>query len=329
MSQEQRQDRFRAGAPGPGSGHRSRSGRPSVLSPTNVYSPGGLLDVPRDGRAPGTPGGQAVPEILRNAGPPAPPPPPAPPGRAGAQPPRPGYQPGMNQGPAARPPYAPAASRRPPRHRATTCGPGRRRGPVLRCRPAKPCRPVTACRIVTACTFANPCRRAEPPHRGILRLPGRSRGRPPPRPSARAGLPRDGMPREAMGSVGPIRPGAPLPPRDPGYQPPPGQHQPPPASTSRHAAEQVGTRPVLATAPATAAGRASRGRRDPPDLPRPLSSLTAGTPTSSARRITRSGRQAPRVRQASPGPPIRSARRSGPPHRPAGFAESGVRLPRH
>ena len=112
-SQEQRQDRFRAGAPGPGSGHGPRSGRPSVLRPTNVYSPGGLLDVPRDGRAPGPPGGQAIPEILRTAGLPHPPPP-APPGWGGAQPPRPGYHPGMNQGsggPAAVCPRRPAAAR--------------------------------------------------------------------------------------------------------------------------------------------------------------------------------------------------------------------------
>ena len=59
--QGQRQDRLRAGAPAAGGGHGgrdggARSGRPPVLKPTNVYSPGGLLDVPRDGRAPGTPG---------------------------------------------------------------------------------------------------------------------------------------------------------------------------------------------------------------------------------------------------------------------------------
>ncbi len=39
-----------------------------------------------------------------------------------------------------------------------------------------------------------------------------------------------------MGSGGPIRPGAPLPPRDPGYQPPPGQGQPPRGGSGRHAA---------------------------------------------------------------------------------------------
>ncbi|MGH3183035.1 MAG: hypothetical protein ACRDOE_14195, partial [Streptosporangiaceae bacterium] len=58
--------RLRAGAPAAGSGHPgpdggARSGRPPVLEPANVYSPGGLLDVPRDGRAPGMPGGQGIP----------------------------------------------------------------------------------------------------------------------------------------------------------------------------------------------------------------------------------------------------------------------------
>ena len=128
-SQGHRQDRLHAGAPAAGSGHGghggARSVRPPVLSPTNVYSPGGLLDVPRDGRAPGTPGGQPIPEILRTAGPP--PSPGArgasaggrsqerpPPGRAGANPPRPGYQPGMNPGGPGRAPYVPGGQPPPP-----------------------------------------------------------------------------------------------------------------------------------------------------------------------------------------------------------------------
>src|SRR5947208_283464 len=58
---------------GPSGGHAgrggsTRSGRPPVLNPTSVYSPGGLIDMPGDGRAPGTPG-QDIPEILRTAGP--------------------------------------------------------------------------------------------------------------------------------------------------------------------------------------------------------------------------------------------------------------------
>ena len=120
----QRAGAQRGGAPSVG-GHAgrdggARSGRPSVLNPTSVYSPGGLIDMPGDGRAPGTPGGQDIPEILRTAGPgPArggPGPgaqtggrgqdrPPS--GRAGPQPPRPGYQPGMNPGGPGWPPQGP------------------------------------------------------------------------------------------------------------------------------------------------------------------------------------------------------------------------------
>src|SRR5437763_575637 len=46
----------------------SRSARRPV-DPTNVYTPGGLIDVPGDGPVPGTPGGPPIPEILRTAGP--------------------------------------------------------------------------------------------------------------------------------------------------------------------------------------------------------------------------------------------------------------------
>src|SRR5512142_2869753 len=63
------QDRPRVGTP-PGGGHAprdgaARSGRPPVLNPTNVYSPGGLIDVPRSGPGPRTPDGEDIPEILR------------------------------------------------------------------------------------------------------------------------------------------------------------------------------------------------------------------------------------------------------------------------
>ena len=46
----------------------ARSARPPVLNPTNVYSPGGLIDVPRHGHGPGTAAGEDIPEILRTAG---------------------------------------------------------------------------------------------------------------------------------------------------------------------------------------------------------------------------------------------------------------------
>jgi hypothetical protein len=119
-SRGQGRERLRAGASPAGGGQAGRDGgvrsaRPHVLNPTNVYSPGGLLDVPRDGRAPGTPGGPVIPEILRTAAPssaggrsqgsqdrPSA-------GWTGAPPPRPGYQPGMNPGGPGRAPYAPGS----------------------------------------------------------------------------------------------------------------------------------------------------------------------------------------------------------------------------
>jgi hypothetical protein len=109
------QDRLRDSTK-PAGGHAPRDGaarsaRPPVLNPTNVYSPGGLIDVPRDGHRPGTPVGEDIPEILRTAE--ASPPPAGPPrgaqagGRAGPQPPRHGYPPGMNQAGTGRVPYVP------------------------------------------------------------------------------------------------------------------------------------------------------------------------------------------------------------------------------
>ena len=67
----QGEDRLRTGtAPGGGNAQRdgaARSARPPVLNPTNVYSPGGLIDVPRDGHRSGTPASEDMPEILRTA----------------------------------------------------------------------------------------------------------------------------------------------------------------------------------------------------------------------------------------------------------------------
>src|SRR5262245_29784362 len=54
-----------APAGGPAGRGAARSGRPPLLNPTNVYSPGGLIDPPGESRAPGTPDGQDIPEILR------------------------------------------------------------------------------------------------------------------------------------------------------------------------------------------------------------------------------------------------------------------------
>ena len=122
----QGEDRLRTGtAPGGGNAQRdgaARSARPPVLNPTNVYSPGGLIDVPRDGHRSGTPASEDIPEILRTAGP-------APdpgawaggrsqdrrsPGRTGPQPPRHGYPPGMNPGGPGRTPYGPGGQPVPP-----------------------------------------------------------------------------------------------------------------------------------------------------------------------------------------------------------------------
>ena len=189
------QDRLRASPPS-GGGHRPREGgRPPVLNPTNVYSPGGLIDVPRDGHGRGTPGGEDIPELLRTAGPG-----PAPrdqasgrsqdrpsSGRAGPQPPRQGYPPGMNPGGPGRAAYGPGGQPVPPMPR----GHGR---------PREAPRPG----------YPMPGRDA---------MPGRGGG------PGRPGVPPRGAgpqrPREAS------RPGPAVPP--PGYAvPPPGHAAPPP-----------------------------------------------------------------------------------------------------
>ena len=200
-------DRLRAGAPpAGGSGHagrdgRARSSRPPVLNPTSVYSPGGLIDVPREGRAPGTPGGQNIPEILRTAGPA---PGPAAPaggrsqdrpssGWAGPHPSRPGYQPGMNPGGPGRAPYAPGGQPVPPMPPRDHARPREapRSGHAPPGREGMPGRRVPGARA---------CRRAEPPRRRnrkhLARLPGRVTLARPATPGYRAMLARPG--RSAM-----------------------------------------------------------------------------------------------------------------------------------
>ena len=200
------QDRLRAGAP-PAGGHAGRDGgarsaRPHVLNPTNVYSPGGLIDVPRDGHGPGAPGNQDIPEILRTAGPgaargraqdrPSS-------GRPGPPPPRHGYPPGMNPAGPGRAPY----------------GPGGR--PVPPMPPRDHGRPREAPRSGNSAPgrASRPGHAAPPRDSGPLRDPGPA--------------------RDGMGSGGPIRPGGPMPPRDPGYPPPPGQGRAQDRGTGRHA----------------------------------------------------------------------------------------------
>ena len=228
-------DRVRAGAPRgdaqrsgvpPAGGHGgreggARSGRPPLLKPTNVYSPGGLIDMPGDGR--GTPGGQDIPEILRTAGPgPAPggassgapsggrgqDRPPS--GWGGPQPPRPGYQPGMSQGGPGRGPYAPGGQPVPPMP------------PHDHGRPREAPRPG----YPMPGRDGAPGREPFPPRGAGPAQRPRDAARPGP---GHAGPPRDsgpfrdpGPPRDSMGPGGPFRPGGPVPPRDPAY-PPPGQ----------------------------------------------------------------------------------------------------------
>ena len=178
----------------------ARSGRPPLLNPTNVYTPGGLIDPPGEGRAPGTPDGQDIPEILRTAGPgPAPggPVPGAhaggrgqerpPSGWAGPQPPRPGYPPGMNPGGPGRMPHGPGGQ------------------PVPPVPPHEHGRPREA-------------PRAGHPMPGRHGAPGREPF--PPRGAGPGQSPRDASRPGPMGPGGPFRPGGPVPPRDPAYPPP-------------------------------------------------------------------------------------------------------------
>ncbi|HEX5295619.1 MAG TPA: hypothetical protein VFW50_01305, partial [Streptosporangiaceae bacterium] len=176
----------------------ARSGRPPLLNPKNVYSPGGLIDPPGESRAPGTPDGQDIPEILRTAGPgPAPggPVPGAyaggrgqerpPPGWTRPQPPRPGYPPGMNPG----------------------GGPGRvPPGPA-----GQPAPPHAYGRPGEAPRAGNPMA-------GRDGAPGREPF--PPRGAGPGPNPRDASRPGRMGPGGPFRPGGPVPPRDPAYPPP-------------------------------------------------------------------------------------------------------------
>ena len=340
-SQGHRQDRLRAGAPAAGSGHGgrdggARSGRPPVLNPTNVYTPGGLLDVPRDGRAPGTAGGQAIPEILRTAGPP-------PPGgqeprdrrpaggaRTGRRPAGPGLS---------RRAWLPAARDEPGRSRpGAVCSSGGQPPPPMP--PRDHMRPREAPRPG----------QAMPPREG---MPAREPM--PPRGAAPAQKPQAA--REAPGRATPALPATPACPATACLESQWGpaarsaraapRHLATPlislrrarASTNTKAARPGGMRAVPATPLPAAAGQESRGTRhlrDPPGLLRPLASLTAGTPTSSARRITRPGRPTPRARRPSAGPqtrpgPAEPGRGQPQPQasRPRPAAAGCVRLPGH
>ena len=229
---EQGQERLRAGAPPAGGGHGGgRSARPPVLNPTHVYSPGGLIDVPRDGRAPGTPGGQDIPEILR------------------PHPPHPGYQPGMNPGGPSRGPYAPGGQPppMPPREHVRSREAPR---PAHGTPPREPMPPRGAAP-------------SQSPQKPQAPRPGQAG---PPRESR---LLRDaGPPREGMGPGGPIRPGGPMPPRDPGYPASPGQG---PGQGPRQGPGQAPGQGSGAGRPAGGPGYAAPGgyRPGPAGSPRP------------------------------------------------------------
>ena len=199
-----------------------------MLNPTNVFSPGGLIDMPGDGRAPGTPGGEDVPEILRTEGAgPAPggPVPGAPAGgrgqdrppygRAGPQPPRPGYQPGMNPGGPGRAPHGPGGQPVPPMpprdhgrsREAPRAGypmPGRDGAPGREPFPPRGAGPGQ-----------NPRDASRPGQPGPRRDPGQFRD---PRDQGQFRAPGPG--RDGMRPGGPFRAGGPVPPRDPAYPPP-------------------------------------------------------------------------------------------------------------
>jgi len=226
------------------------SGRRPVLKPTNVYNPGGLIDVPRDGHAPDPPGGHPIPEILRDAGPgpgsygPAAPASGGPSGGRGQDrpppgwtgpPPRPGHQPGMSQGHPGQGPYVPGGAPVPPREQP----------------PREHLRPREAPRDAPRPGYPMPGHQGMPrpqgmpqpggmPHPGGMPRPEnmpRPEGMPRPENMPGAGVPpREpashrqqgprpgpaGPPREPTPMRGPTgsgRPGGPPPPRDPGYAP--------------------------------------------------------------------------------------------------------------
>ena len=204
----------------------------------------------------------------------------------------------------------PAASRRLPCRPVTTCDPARRRGLATRCRL------VRACRLVRPCRPASPCRRAEPPR--PRNLTSREAPRPghagPPRDSGLhrdVGLPRDGILARACR-------GRPWDLADRSARVVPCHLATPPTSLRRPGQGRAGPAPAPRRRSRAACGRSRLRRSGRPQARIPgaggtcgtrtlrlLTSLTAGTPTSSARQITRSGRPAPCVRRASAGPRTR------------------------
>ena len=286
----------------------ARSGRPPLLNPTSVYTPGGLIDPPGEGRAPGTPDGQDIPEILRTAGPaPAPggPVPGAhaggrgqerpPSGWAGPQPPRPGFPPGMNPGGPGRMPHGPGGQPAPP------VPPHEYRRPREAPRAGHP----------MPGRHGAPGRESFPP-RGAG--PGQTRVMPrarapwdPADPSGRAAQCRRAIPptrRRARGAPGTAAPDETRPVRDTEPPEPPDTAPPDtePLDTAPPDMEPPDMEPLAAT------GRGRRVTRMPPGTaarPTTTRPSTAATRRSSARRITPSARRAGPGRRASTAPPSR------------------------
>ena len=169
------------------------------------------------------------------------------------------------------------------------------------------CRAVMACRAATACRAVTACRRAEPARRDRARPGGRA---PPPRRPA------------TLASVATPGPSATLARLATAWDPadPSGQAAPCPRATrpTRRPALRVraapriappdGMRAVPDTPPRAAAGQGRRDTRAPLGAARLASGTSrsmADTRRSSARRITRSVRQARSVRRAPAVPPNR------------------------
>ena len=278
----------------PADDSRSRPRRGQVLNPTTLYSPRGLLDVPRDARAsgsagpagavppPGSAGPQRAASPLESAGPPRAAPPPA--GRTGAPRPWPQHQPaaysagpGWGPPPAARPPQQPV-------------GPPRDRG---RLRAAYPPRGALPLREAPPSQGSPPSRPAPPPRQAALpRDPSRAGAPMPPRGASHpgSGLPGSGHP----GSGGRFGPGqgsaGARPPGGPGYPPPGGQWSAPPgiqvaggpvppgAPSGRHGTFDGGYAQVIRAADYPA----PPSRIRPPDPGRPAGPERAAAPAGPA-----------------------------------------------
>ena len=344
-AQEQDRDRGRAGASKRGSGQpardsRSRPRREQILNPTTVYSPRGLIDVPRDVRAPGSAGPAGPAGSAGSTGAPGsagPPQTAQPPGfygpagardgfgmpaagraargedrpsagRMGAPPPPPRHQPGAYPAgpgwgppsPGARPPQPPQPPRQPDGAAAV-----RARDPGMLTRRATDRRRVRRLRPARERGQAARCRRA------ARSIPGGSaRGRRA-RPDARRPAP--AIPRSQAPATPPQVPLATPRPVVPAMLRPvdAGPH----LQELRSQVPQYHQKHHMPASRALQAPRSPQEDREPRPLAGPTERLTAGTRRSSARPITwshrpaGSGRRIPGARAIQPVPLVPSARR--------------------